>query len=82
MTEEEKDRERVLGIVKDLQAATENKNLKDAQTAFANTIAMMCLSLGQERADDIFLATQAMILEVYLAIRGRVREGKPAEVMN
>ncbi len=85
MAEEEKDPEtrlRLESIVRELQAATSGKPLSDVQAAFANTIAIMCLSLGSEVADEYFISTQAAMAEVYLAIRGRVRQGEAPGVIN
>ncbi len=85
MTQEEQDPERRLrlaSIISDLQAATAEKPLRDVQAAIANTIAIMCLSINPETADEIFIYTQNVIGEVYLAMRNRVREGKPPEVVN
>ncbi len=85
MAEEEKDPERRLRlevIVRELQAATSGKPLSDVQAAFANVVAIMCLSVGSEVADEIFISTQSAMAEVYLAMRSRVREGKSPEVVN
>ncbi len=85
MAEEEQDPERrirLAAIVRDLQAATSEKSLRDVQAALANTIAIMCLSIDPDTADEVFIYTQNVIGEVYLAMRNRVREGKPPEVMN
>ncbi len=85
MAEEEKDPEarlRLESLVQALQAATTEKPLSEVQAAFANTISIMCLSMGHDVADEIFISTQGALVEVYLAMRNRVRSGKPAGVVN
>ena len=85
MAEEERDPEkrmRVAGIVKDLQAATSEQPFSEVQTAFANTISIMCLSMGTEVADELFISTQSALSEVYLTMRNRVRQGKEPGVVN
>ncbi len=85
MAEEEQDPEKRLRlerIVLELQAATSGKLFSEVQSAFANTVAIMCLSMGVEVADEMFIATQAAMAEVYLAIRSRVRQGEAPKVIN
>ncbi len=83
MADEEQDPERRLrvgGMVHDLQAATANQRIGDAQAAFGNTIALMALATPDPEVT--LLTTLEIISEIYRSMRDRVRQGQKPEVIN
>jgi hypothetical protein len=81
MTQEEQERrERIATMVRRFQEATDGMSLHDALTAIANCVALMAVSSADP--ESCILMAQGHLIEVYAAMRERVRSGKPPEVMN
>jgi hypothetical protein len=83
MAEEEQDVERRLrvgAIIQQLQQATAEQRIGDAQAAFGNTIALMALSTPDPEVT--LLTTLEVISEIYRGMREHVRQGKKPEVIN
>lgn len=82
MSDQEKDPERMLRvgvIISDLKKAIEGQSLTDIQTAFANTIAQLCLSFG-ENPDRLFLNTIDSCMEVYRDLSNHAMRGQDQDL--
>lgn len=79
MAEQESDPDRLLrvgAIIVDLKKAIEGKPIADIQTALANTIAQLCLNVGGESADRLFLNTIDSCMEVYRDMSNHTLRGQ------
>jgi len=78
MAEQESDPDRLLrvgAIIVDLKKAIEGKPIADIQTALANTIAQLCLNVG-ENPDRLFLNTIDSCMEVYRDMSNHTLRGQ------
>jgi hypothetical protein len=86
MAEEERDPERMLRVktmVNAIRRATEGQTLCEVHQAMGQAIALQCHGSNPEDPDIVFFELQAVLLEMYCAVRDHIQSGKsPQEILN